>query len=317
MGGNQAGNLIGAVRVLLVEDERASALVIEQHLASIRSVRCLTDVVGTLASARERLGRERYDLVLADLHLPDSAAADTIVALVRACDHPVIALTVDEDPELRRGAIDAGAFDFLLKSELGKGSLERPVRLAALQARTLESLRRSEERFRKLTELSSDWYWEQDADFRLTFMSTLLGTTTGLNPSAYLGRRRWEQPALNLTEADWARHRGQIERHEPFRDFEMQRPSPGPVPRFREPAPRAGRRQPRARHQRRADLRRRGPVQGLPRRRARHHRAEARRAAPAARARGHARARRKRQRVRRAAWRVARHLRGGRLGCGP
>src|SRR4051812_25300595 len=227
MGGNQAGNLIGAVRVLLVEDERASALVIEQHLASIRSVRCRTDVVGTLASARERLGRERYDLVLADLHLPDSAAADTIVALVRACDHPVIALTVDEDPELRRGAIDAGAFDFLLKSELGKGSLERPVRLAALQARTLESLRRSEERFRKLTELSSDWYWEQDADFRLTFMSTLLGTTTGLNPSAYLGRRRWEQPALNLTEADWARHRGQIERHEPFRDFEMQRPSPG------------------------------------------------------------------------------------------
>jgi diguanylate cyclase (GGDEF)-like protein/PAS domain S-box-containing protein len=227
MGGIEGGDLIGTVRVLLVEDERASAMVIEQHLASIRSVRCRTERVATLAQARERLARERYDLVLADLHLPDSAAAETIAALVRACDHPIIALTVDEDPELRRRAIDNGAFDFLLKSQLGEGSLERPVRLAALQARTLESLRRSEERFRKLTELSSDWYWEQDAEFRLTFMSTLLEASTGLDPSSYLGRRRWEQPAVNLSEADWARHRAQVERHEPFRDFEMQRRAPG------------------------------------------------------------------------------------------
>src|SRR6185503_16524661 len=225
MQGGVQGSLIGTVRVLLVEDERASAMVIEQHLAAIGSVRCRTETVATLAQARERLSRERYDLVLADLHLPDSSAGDTIGALIRACDHPIIALTVDEDPDLRRRAIDSGAFDFLLKSQLGEGSLERPVRLAALQARTLESLRRSEERFRKLTELSSDWYWEQDAEFRLTFMSTLLETKTGLEPAAYLGRRRWDQPALNLSTADWARHRAQLERHEPFRNFVMQRPS--------------------------------------------------------------------------------------------
>src|SRR4051812_2343697 len=225
--GGIPGDLIGSVRVLLVEDERASAMVIEQHLASIVSVRCRTERVATLAQARERLSRERYDLVVADLHLPDSPGPDTISALVRSCEHPVIALTVDEDPQLRRHALESGAFDFLLKAQLADGSLERLVRLAAMQARTLDSLRRSEERFRKLTELSSDWYWEQDAEFRLTFMSTLLGQKTGPDPSAYLGRRRWEQPALNLTEADWARHRGQIERHEPFRDFEMQRPSPG------------------------------------------------------------------------------------------
>jgi diguanylate cyclase (GGDEF)-like protein/PAS domain S-box-containing protein len=223
--GGVQGSLIATVRVLLVEDERASAMVIEQHLLSIRSVRCRTEIVTTLAQARDRLTRERYDLVLADLHLPDSPAANTITALVRACDHPVIALTVDEDPELRRAALEAGAFDFLLKSQLGEGSLERPVRLAALQARTLESLRRSEERFRKLTELSSDWYWEQDAEFRLTFMSTLLESKTGLEAAAYLGRRRWDHPALNLSSADWARHRAQLERHEPFRNFVMQRPS--------------------------------------------------------------------------------------------
>src|SRR5437879_13586193 len=80
-------------------------------------------------------------------------------------------------------------------------------------------------RFRRLTALSSDWYWEQDAEFRLTFMSSYVGEKTGLDASSYLGRKRWDQPALNLTEADWDRHRAQLERHEPFRDFEMQRPA--------------------------------------------------------------------------------------------
>src|SRR6266550_6659457 len=103
----------------------------------------------------------------------------------------------------------------------------KPARGAA-RARTAEHvLRASAARFRSLTQLSSDWYWEQDAEFRLTFMSSYVGEKTGLDASAYLGRRRWDQPALNLTEADWARHRAQLERHEPFRDFEMQRPAPG------------------------------------------------------------------------------------------
>jgi len=84
-------------------------------------------------------------------------------------------------------------------------------------------LRASAARFRRLTQLSSDWYWEQDAEFRLTFMSSYVDEKTGLDASSYLGRKRWDRPALNLTEADWARHRAQLERHEPFRDFEMQR----------------------------------------------------------------------------------------------
>jgi diguanylate cyclase (GGDEF)-like protein/PAS domain S-box-containing protein len=93
-------------------------------------------------------------------------------------------------------------------------------RMAAEQA-----LRESEARFRGLTDLSADWYWEQDDQFRLTFMSNRMSEKTGLDASPYLGRKRWEQPALNLTEADWERHRAQLARHEPFRDFEMQRPA--------------------------------------------------------------------------------------------
>jgi PAS domain S-box-containing protein len=88
------------------------------------------------------------------------------------------------------------------------------------------ALRESEARFRSLTQLSSDWYWEQDNSFRLTFMSGRMGERTGLDARSFLGQQRWDTPALNLTEDDWRAHRQQLVRHEPFRDFELQRPTP-------------------------------------------------------------------------------------------
>jgi PAS domain S-box-containing protein len=87
-------------------------------------------------------------------------------------------------------------------------------------------LRQSESRFRSLTGLSSDWYWEQDEELRLTFMSSRFVERTGIDPAPYIGGRRWDQPAPNLTDSDWARHRAQLERHEPFFDFEIERVTP-------------------------------------------------------------------------------------------
>jgi PAS domain S-box-containing protein len=94
------------------------------------------------------------------------------------------------------------------------------------RVQTERELRQSEARFRSLTGLSSDWYWEQDEEFRLTFMSSRFAERTGIDPSPYIGRKRWDQPALNLTESDWARHKAQLERHEPFFDFELERVGP-------------------------------------------------------------------------------------------
>ena len=90
-------------------------------------------------------------------------------------------------------------------------------------------LRESEVRFRSLTEMSSDFYWESDAEHRLT-----LRTSAGNKPStvpvfgrgAQVGERRWEIPYLSPDEAGWLAHRAVLDAHRPFRDFELSRLGP-------------------------------------------------------------------------------------------
>ncbi|MDP1568044.1 MAG: PAS domain S-box protein, partial [Polaromonas sp.] len=87
------------------------------------------------------------------------------------------------------------------------------------------TLRESEERFRALTELSSDWFWEQDADFRFVRISAegLRTHSAAFKGDNSIGKTRWELPYANMDESVWAAHRAQLERHEVFRDFEVTR----------------------------------------------------------------------------------------------
>lgn len=91
-------------------------------------------------------------------------------------------------------------------------------RADVLARQMTDELRGSEERFRSLTSLSSDWYWEQDANFRYTYLSPGFATNS-FDPATMIGRCRWELP-IDLAPAQWAVHRATLEAHRPFRDFE-------------------------------------------------------------------------------------------------
>ncbi|HQR99833.1 MULTISPECIES: PAS domain S-box protein [unclassified Polaromonas] len=92
-------------------------------------------------------------------------------------------------------------------------------------------LRDSQERFRSLTQLSSDWYWELDDQFRFTRMSSgaarfgrlPAGPGGQVLISEYIGRTRWDIDDNPRNKAAWAVHRAQLENHETFRDFEYER----------------------------------------------------------------------------------------------
>jgi PAS domain S-box-containing protein len=124
--------------------------------------------------------KNRYDLILLDLQMPGMDGFQVIEALkTNDADGylPVLVITAQPGHKLR--ALHAGARDFMSKpfdlaevSARIRNMLE--VRLLyrflenyskvleeTVQERTAE-LRESEARFRSLTELACDWYWEQD-----------------------------------------------------------------------------------------------------------------------------------------------------------
>jgi diguanylate cyclase (GGDEF)-like protein/PAS domain S-box-containing protein len=83
------------------------------------------------------------------------------------------------------------------------------------------ALRESEARFRSLSTLSSDWYWEQDAEYRFVDMTNEIDRMTGVSAQSHIGKRRWDLAAPNMTEKDWAAHRAVVEAHQPFHDLEL------------------------------------------------------------------------------------------------
>jgi diguanylate cyclase (GGDEF)-like protein/PAS domain S-box-containing protein len=100
--------------------------------------------------------------------------------------------------------------------------------LAALgseRRRAAADLRASEARFRSLTDLSSDWYWEQDEALRFTQLSPGF-SAHGLDAGECIGKRRWELPYEDRDDAAWTEHRRQLQAREPFRDFLVVRRRP-------------------------------------------------------------------------------------------
>jgi len=88
------------------------------------------------------------------------------------------------------------------------------------------ALRASEMRFRSLAEMSSDFYWETDAEHRLKARETAIAKSSmvaGFDQGAQIGNRRWEIPYLSPDEAGWRAHRALLDAHLPFRNFEISR----------------------------------------------------------------------------------------------
>jgi len=95
---------------------------------------------------------------------------------------------------------------------------EKLRREVALHQATATSLRRSEDRFQALSAMSSDWFWQQDAEFRFTEFAGAF--SSGFTPPATsLGKTRWELD-VNFSAEQLAAHRADLDAHRSFRDLQ-------------------------------------------------------------------------------------------------
>lgn len=90
-----------------------------------------TQWVCSIEAALLELEERRFDTILCELTLPDSQGLDPVLRLQNAAGSvPLIVLSTPQEEAMALQAVEAGAQDYLLKSELTRSSLSRSVRYA-------------------------------------------------------------------------------------------------------------------------------------------------------------------------------------------
>ena len=115
------------INVIVIEDNDAdyvlASAAISSHSQQINLSRAQTLAEGINAI----LTKTNIDLILVDLHLPDSIGIDTVKKLKNITSMPIVVLTgSDDDDELIIESIQCGAFNYLHKSEMN-GNLKRAI----------------------------------------------------------------------------------------------------------------------------------------------------------------------------------------------
>lgn len=81
------------------------------------------------------------------------------------------------------------------------------------------ALQEERETFRTLVNISAEYFWELDEQFRFKEYSVSISDRSGLEYKYLIGKKRWELPYTGMAEADWAAHQADLEAHRPFRNF--------------------------------------------------------------------------------------------------
>ena len=224
--------------ILIVDDQESNISLLEQLLSEAGYASVVSTMNPQEVCALHR--KNRYDLILLDLQMPGLDGFQVMEGLkTNEADPylPVIVLTAQPGHKLR--ALQAGAKDFIskpfdlvevktrihnmLEVRLLYKKLENYNKLLeqTVQERTAE-LRESEARYRSLTELASDWYWEQDESGNFTKVSGPVLEMLGLRVPSLAGDGSTVQVG-GWNEAEREALQATIAARQPFLDFAFSR----------------------------------------------------------------------------------------------
>lgn len=131
------------VKILFIDREEGEFLLLGDLLSGIHHTDYQLVWYDRLEGALAAIFEDDYDLVLLDYYWSGDTARDLLTAArTQACTTPIVVMTSEQENEVDREAIRAGAADYLIKGRIDTETLERTLRYAIERKRTEQRLNR-------------------------------------------------------------------------------------------------------------------------------------------------------------------------------
>jgi diguanylate cyclase (GGDEF)-like protein len=130
------------IRILLVEDDEDDYIILRDYLMDLSGeVKFELDWVTNYQAGLTQIQRANHDVYLIDHYLGESSGLELLrEAIQSGCQEPIIMITGQSAPEIDHAALQAGATDYLEKSQITGQLLERSIRYAMERNRLLKKI---------------------------------------------------------------------------------------------------------------------------------------------------------------------------------
>jgi diguanylate cyclase (GGDEF)-like protein len=191
------------VRVLLIEDNKLDADLVQGMLKEAKKADFVVEVRDTLVKGLERLAKGNIDIVLLDLTLPDSIGLDTFGRIhAHAPLVPIIVITSSADENQAVTAFQKGAQEYLVKEQLNVELMSRSIRYAIERNKVRVELHSVEERLEKINNCFLGF--GEDPHENIRQLTSLFGEMLGATCALYncldkdgmlCSMSQWQAPA--------------------------------------------------------------------------------------------------------------------------
>ncbi len=156
------------VRILIVDDDEEDFIITGDYIRHIPGTSFRIDWCYKYDEALQHMLQRNYDLYFVDYRMGAKSGVDLLrEALSHNCAEPVVLLTGAGNYRVDMEAMQFGAVDYLIKTELSVEKMERCIRYALDRAASMKALKANERRYRSIFEKSKDLVFL--ADTRLHF----------------------------------------------------------------------------------------------------------------------------------------------------
>jgi PAS domain S-box-containing protein len=201
-------------KILVIDDDEDDYFIICDYLNHAKDKSYTIDWCYDYEQALDHLKSKSHDLYFVDYKLGGHTGIDILKGAFRTDNQaPIIFLTGKGNKEIDILAMQEGAMDYLVKSELNTEKLERSIRYALERTASLKALRENEKKFRAIFEKSKDAVFITDIHFNFIDLNEATSDLLEISKENLIGKNFLSFCAEEIQKAKvrYALHKGQLD----------------------------------------------------------------------------------------------------------